>query len=127
MEKLAMIFGVVLVAVGVLGFVPGITSDGMLLGIFEVDGTHNVIHILTGLIALAAARGMGLSARRYFQVFGIVYALVTILGFLQAGTVLGLFAVNGADNVLHLLIAALALWAGFGMRSGSMPASSPAM
>ena len=118
---LAWIFGVVLTLVGILGFVPGITSaDGMLLGLFMTDGIHNIIHVITGLAALAAAWGM-FSTRLYFQVFGVVYGLVTIIGFLQGVTVLGLITVNMADNVLHLLIAAVALWAGFGMKeSGGM-------
>lgn len=116
LQKLALTFGIILTAVGVLGFVPGITSDGTLLGIFEVDVLHNIIHLLSGLLALGAARGMGLSPRRYFQVFGVVYAVVTIAGFLQGETVLGLIGVNMADNVLHLAIAAVALYAGFGMK-----------
>ena len=127
-QTLAWVFGVVLTLVGVLGFVPGITSDMMLLGIFHVDGLHNIIHIVSGLAALAAAWGMW-SARMYFQVFGVVYGLVTVIGFLQGDTVLGIIGVNMADNVLHLLIAAVALYAGFGMKEEmmGMGASSPAM
>ncbi len=130
-QTLAWVFGVVLTLVGVLGFVPGITSDGMLLGIFSVDGLHNIIHLVSGLAALAAAWGMW-NARLYFQVFGVVYGLVTVVGFLQGDTVLGLIGVNMADNVLHLLIAAVALYAGFGMKEdmamgGGMNAPRPAM
>ncbi|MBC7764794.1 DUF4383 domain-containing protein, partial [Microbacteriaceae bacterium] len=45
-----MVFGVVFVAIGVLGFVPGVTTeDGLLLGIFQVSPLHNVIHILSGI------------------------------------------------------------------------------
>lgn len=122
LQKLAWIFGIVLLAVGILGFVPGITSDGMLLGIFQVDGLHNVIHLLSGALAIGAAMGAGMYARLYFQVFGVVYALVTVVGFVQGDTVLGLISVNMADSILHLLIAAVALWAGFGMKENSMMA-----
>ena len=122
LNKLAWIFGVVFVAIGVLGFVPGITSGGMLLGIFMVDGLHNIIHILSGLLALAAVWGM-YSPRLYFQIFGVVYALVTVLGFV-GGSVLGLFMTNMADNLLHLVIAAVALYAGFMMKESSMAPSS---
>ncbi|MEK7509914.1 MAG: DUF4383 domain-containing protein [Patescibacteria group bacterium] len=129
-QKLAWVFGIVLLLIGVLGFVPGITTDSLLLGIFHVDMLHSIIHIVTGLAALAAAWGM-YSTRLYFQVFGVVYALVTVLGFVQGDSVLGLFAVNMADNLLHLVIAAVALWAGFvakeeaplamgGMQAGAM-------
>jgi hypothetical protein len=119
-QKWAWIFGVVFLVVGILGFVPGITSNGMLLGIFMVDGVHNVIHLLSGILAIAAAMGSGMYARLYFKVFGVVYALVTVIGFIQGSTVLGLIMVNMADNLLHLVIAALALWIGFGMKESAM-------
>ena len=118
-ERLVMIFGVVLAVIGVLGFVPGVTTDGLLLGILAVDGVSSVVYLAVGLIGIAAAKGMWLSARRYFQIFGIAYALVTVLGFVQGDSVLGIFAVNGATNVLNLVIAAVALWAGFGSKNES--------
>ena len=118
MQKLARVFGYVFVAVGVLGFVPGVTTaDGQLLGIFQVDTTQNIVHLLSGVLALVAASGAGTNARLYFQVFGAVYALVTVLGFLS-GSVLGM-ATNGADNVLHLVIAAAALYVGFGKKESA--------
>jgi len=117
MQKLARVFGYVFVAVGVLGFVPGVTSGGQLLGIFQVDTLHNIVHLLTGVLALVAASGAGTNARLYFQVFGVVYALVTVLGFLS-GSVLGMVT-NGADNVLHLVIAAVALYVGFGKKESA--------
>ena len=123
----AMLFGVVFVVVGVLGFVPGVTSNGHLLGIFEVDTTHNVIHLLSGVIALLAAMGAAQYASLYFKVFGVLYALVTIAGFVQGDTVLGVIGVNLADNVLHLVIAALALWIGFGMKDKPMMSQGQGM
>ena len=118
LRTLARVFGIVFVVIGILGFVPGITSDGHLLGIFEVDTVHNVIHLLSGIVALVLS-STDAKARMYFKVFGVVYALVTVLGFVMGGDILGLFHANMADNVLHLVIAAVALWAGFGMSSGS--------
>jgi hypothetical protein len=111
-QKLAKLFGVVFILIGILGFVPGITSNGHLLGIFEVDALHNIIHLATGLIALWAACSLA-HARLFFKIFGVVYALVTVLGFTMDGDVLGLIHTNGADNVLHLVIALVALYAGF--------------
>ncbi len=128
LKQLATTFGWILLVVGVLGFVPGITSNNMLLGIFEVDSVHNVIHLLSGAVALWAGMTSLSAAKMYFQIFGVVYALVTVLGFIAAGSILGLFMTNGADNVLHLVIAAVALWAGFGMKSsGSDMPMKPAM
>ena len=120
------VFGIVFLAVGVLGYVPGITQDGMLLGLFEVDGLHNIVHLISGLAAIIAAYGL-YAPRLYFQAFGVVYGIVTVLGFVQGDNVLGLIVVNTADNVLHLVIAAAALYIGFGMKEGGgSPASSPA-
>ena len=114
-QKLAKLFAFVLVPVGILGFVPGITSGGLLLGIFEVNALHNIIHLATGLVAFAAA-STAANSRLFFKVFGLVYALVTILGFTMGGDILGLIMVNMADNLLHIAITGVALYAGFGMK-----------
>lgn len=117
LKTLAYIFAGFFLAVGILGFVPGLTMDGRLLGLFDVSPLHNIIHILSGVAALVLAMAMGeKGAKLYFQMFGIVYGLVTVVGFIQGDTVLGLIGVNMADNLLHLLITAIALYAGFGMK-----------
>ena len=124
-QTLAWVFGAILTLVGVLGFVPGITNDGMLLGIFMVDGLHNVIHLVTGLAALAAAWGM-YSNRLFFQVFGVVYALVAVIGLVMGGNILGLLMTNMADHVLHLVLAVVFLYVGFMMKEDA-PASQSSM
>ena len=121
-----MVFGIVLLLVGILGFVPGITSNMLLLGIFMVDPMHNIVHLLTGIVAIAAAVGSGAYARLYFKVFGVVYALVAVLGFVMSGNVLGM-SMNMADNLLHVIIAVVALYAGFMMKDSAMSMSSAPM
>lgn len=123
LKTAANVFGAVFVLIGILGFVPGITTDGSLLGIFDVSPIHNVIHLLSGVAALALASKGESGSRTYFQVFGVVYALVTLVGFVQGDTVLGLIGVNFADNVLHLVIAVTALYLGFGYKSSGAPAA----
>jgi hypothetical protein len=103
------ILGIVLLLVGIAGFF----VDGTLL-IFEVDAIHNVVHIITGLVALVAA-GTYSYARLFLIVFGVVYGLVAILGFMS-GEILGLFTVNMEDNYLHGAIALLCLVTGLGSR-----------
>lgn len=125
-QTLAWVFGGILTLVGILGFVPGITSDGMLLGIFMVDGLHNIIHLVTGLAALAAAWGM-FSSRLFFQVFGVVYAIVAVLGFAMGGNILGLIMTNMADHVLHLVLAVAFLYVGFMMKESSAPSAPMGM
>ena len=114
MKKVATIFGVILLAVGVMGFVPALVPEGRLLGIFAVDGVHNMVHIGTGIAAIACAMASDGAARAFFKVFGIVYALVAVLGiFHGTDPLLGVMAHNVADTFLHFGIAAFALYMGF--------------
>jgi hypothetical protein len=122
LKKAALIWGIVFVIVGVAGFIPGLTSTddmGMkvLLGLFMVNGIHNVVHLLTGAASLVASKSEQWS-RLYFQIFGVVYALVTILGFVAGSGhyVLGIIPVNTADNFLHLAITLVTLGLGFGAK-----------
>lgn len=124
LKSVAGIFGTIMLLVGILGFIPAFTepiagSDHeLLLGIFEVNAVHNIIHIATGILAIAAASATNY-ARRYFQVFGVVYGLVLLIGLIQGDTVLELFPVNAADHVLHAAITALALYFGFAYREST--------
>ena len=106
------ILGVVLVVVGLLGFF----MSSPLLGFFEVDTLHNIIHLASGVVALVVA-GNHSMARMYLIIFGLVYAAVAVIGFVQGNTVLGLFVVNMADHYLHAAIAALCLVVGFGSKA----------
>jgi hypothetical protein len=123
-KKLAVLVGAVFLLVGILGFIPAFSpehSDGMryLLGLFMVGGVHNAIHLLSGVAALAAGlTGSEKYSQLYFRVFGSVYALVTVIGFIQKTTVLGIFHVNTADNFLHLFLAVVILGIGFGLKAG---------
>ncbi len=115
-QKLAKLFGIVFILIGILGFIPGVTTGNHLFGIFEVDVLHNIIHLGTGLIALWAMSTLA-NSRLFFKVFGVVYGAVTVLGLMATGgNVLGLITVNMADNLLNLVIAIVALYAGFGMK-----------
>lgn len=121
LKNLAILFGVVFLLVGILGFFPVFTpvhSNGMryLLGLFEVGGIHNVIHIASGAAALAAGLNSERLSQLWFRVFGVVYAIVTVVGFVQKDTVLGIFHVNTGDNFLHLALAVAILAVGFGIR-----------
>lgn len=124
MTKLAWVFGIVLTIVGILGFVPGITSEGYVLGIFEVNGLHNVIHLVSGIVFLIAVKKSAQATKTTFKVFGVIYALVLVIGLVQGDTVLGLIPVNSADHVLHAAISILALYTGFKKEA---VAAAPAM
>ena len=97
----ALVVGVVLLLAGVLGFVTDSTFEtgsdingDKLLGL-EVNGIHNIVHILSGLLLLAGA-GARASARTVTMIFAAAYLLVTVIGPIDGETVLGLIPVNGA-------------------------------
>jgi len=118
-KKLAWVFGIVFIVIGILGLMPTFTSGGMLFGVFSLDVMLSAVYLISGILAILAVWGTGSYTQLYFKVFGVVYAIITIIGFIQGDTVLGLMTVNTADNVLNLVIAAVALWAGFGARAES--------
>ena len=118
-QLFAYLTGAVLILVGIIGFLAdssfntgsGIDGD-KLLGIFEINGIHNLVHIGSGLLLLAVAPKRA-TARTGVIAFGLVYGLVTLIGLIDGETVLGLLPVNPADNVLHIALTAAALVAGF--------------
>ena len=123
----AKVWGVIFILVGILGFVPAATPNGMLLGIFHVDGPHNLVHILTGAIALWVGFTSLHASKLYFLIFGIVYGLVSILGFLAGDRpLLGLMANNIADAWLHLAIAVAAIGLGLMPERESFTTPKPA-
>ena len=113
-KSLGMLFGIVFLAVGILGFVPGVTKDEMLLGIFHVNLVHNVVHLLSGAVFLFASMAGAGPARLWFKVFGLIYAVVAVLGFMNPnGPVLGMISNNPAVTYLHVVLAAAMILIGF--------------
>ena len=113
-KTLGMLFGIVFLAVGILGFVPGITNNDMLLGIFMVNPMHSIVHIVSGAIFLFASMSGAGAARLWFQIFGVIYAVVAILGFMNpSGPLLGMISNNPNDTYLHVVLAVLMLAIGF--------------
>ena len=113
MKRFAMIAGILFLVAGIAGFIPALAPNGMLFGIFAVDAMHNIVHIASGLLAIGMAMAGEGAARNYLRIFGVVYALVALLGFIQRdGQVMGL-TTNMADHFLHVGIAAAFIWAGF--------------
>jgi len=114
--------GLSLLLAGVLGFISDAsfnTGDGVqgdsFIG-FEVNAIHNLVHIASGLVLLAASPKRA-SARAVALGFGVVYALVAIIGIIDGEDVLGLIPINAADNVLHVALAALGIISGLKSRA----------
>lgn len=113
LKAIAVIFGLAFISAGILGFLPEFVTHNKLLGIFEINPLHNIIHIVTGVIALLCGFSSRNAAKGFFIIFGLVYAAVAALGFYQGeGVLLNLIAVNNADNWLHASIAVVSLYFG---------------
>ena len=114
--------GIVLVAVGLLGFIPN-PLVGRADSLVPTDAVHNIVHLATGALALYIA--FGLRGERQVNAtigFGVLY-LVIFLAVLVSPNLFGLFQVR-ANEVLHLIHVALAvvsLAVGF-MARGRTPA-----
>ena len=109
--------GLSLLLAGILGFVADANFDtgadvdgGSLVG-FEVNAIHNIVHIASGLVLLAAFPKRS-SARIVAIAFGVVYGLVTIIGLIDGDSIFGLLAINAADNVLHIVLSLAGIAAG---------------
>jgi hypothetical protein len=109
----AMIVAATLAVIGVLGFIPGATtnvdqltwagqrSDARLLGIFAVSTLQNVIHLLIGIAGFVLARSYA-GARAYLLSGGAIYLALWLYGVMvDYGSRAHVFPINSADNWLH--------------------------
>lgn len=111
----AQLTGVVVGAVALLGIVLNATSNATLLGadFLAFDWTHNIVHVALAAIGLYVGFG-GASAsmqKNYAIVFGAVYAILGIVGFVGVTTIAGIGLEIG-ENIVHLVIGALGVYAG---------------
>src|SRR5687767_13090985 len=115
-QKAALAVGIVFLAVGVLGFIPGITtnysalaiyshhSDALLLGIFQVSILHNIVHLLFGVAGFLLARTVS-GARNYLVWGGAIYLVLFVYGLIVGQRSAANFVpVNTADDFLHLVL-----------------------
>ncbi|MER5373418.1 DUF4383 domain-containing protein [Streptomyces sp. NPDC002553] len=116
MQQAALVVGAVFLLVGVLGFIPGITtnydtmefaahhSEAQLLGIFQVSVLHNLVHLAFGVAGLALARTAA-QARLYLLAGGAIYLLLWLYGLIiDHDSAANFVPVNTADNWLHLVL-----------------------
>jgi len=116
-QTLALVFGIAFLGAGILGFIPGITSNyddlsfagkdsnAELLGLFQVSILHNLVHILFGIAGLALARTWE-GARTYLLGSGVIYAVLVVYGLVvSSDSSANVVPVNNADDILHLVLA----------------------
>jgi len=117
LRTLAILFGIVFIIVGVLGFLPTFVVDGKLFELFQINFEHNILHLVSGILALLCGLSSRFSSKIFFIIFGVVYAFLAALGFMQGeGVLFEMIAINMADNWLNAGVAALSLLIGFGFK-----------
>ena len=138
-QSVALLVGVLFLVVGILGFIPGITtnydelkfaghnSDAQLLGIFDTSILHNIVHLLFGLAGIALARTME-GARSFLIGGGLVYLVLFVYGAIWHGETGGNWIpVNWADNILHLAVGAGMVVLGVTLSRGVVRRTAPAV
>jgi Domain of unknown function (DUF4383) len=113
----AVVVGAAFLLTGILGFIPGITtnydmlsfaghhSGAKLLGVFDVSVLHNAVHLAFGVAGLALARTFG-GARAFLLGSGAIYLVLTLFGLvIDHDSPANFVPVNAADNWLHLVLA----------------------
>jgi hypothetical protein len=115
-QTVARIVGIVFILVGILGFIPGVTtnygtmmfagheSEALLLGLFQVSILHNIVHLLYGIAGVLLARTFD-GARNYLIWGGAVYLVLWLYGlFVAHDTPANFVPLNDADDWLHLFL-----------------------
>lgn len=135
LQKAAAAVAATFVLVGILGFVPGITTDydqlelaghesgAQLLGLFDVSVLHNVVHLLFGVAGLLLARSLQ-GARLFLVGGGAVYLLLVVYGFLvDRHDEANFVPLDVADNWLHLVLGLAMI--GLGLALGRLRTDGP--
>lgn len=115
-QKASLAVGGVFLLIGILGFIPGVTtnyaslglagheSEAILFGIFQVSILHNIVHLLFGAAGIAMARS-ATQSRNFLLVGGAIYLVLWLYGLLIGHeTPANFVPVNTADNWLHLVL-----------------------
>ena len=126
-KKLAIVFGIVFVLVGLLGFVSnpiiGMNTDA----IFLTDAIHNIVHLLIGVVLLIAGSKSEGAAASAMKLFGIVYLVLFLNGLVTPDQLLGFVTQNQNDTWLHLILGIVLLIAGFTARGNDMRVDNATM
>jgi hypothetical protein len=112
-EILALAFGAIYLLIGIIGFfITGFENffghtDKTLLG-FEINGMHNVVHLLIGVAGLVLARTLA-GARTYGWLLAVGYGAAFVYGLFATDKDWDFLSLNWADNILHLATALVGL------------------
>lgn len=117
LRTLAILFGIILLIVGVMGFLPTFVTNAKLFDVFRVNLEHNVANIAAGILALLCGLSSAFASKMFFIIGGVVFAFLALFGFMETdGMLFDMIAINTADNFLHAGIAAVSLLIGLGFK-----------
>jgi hypothetical protein len=121
-QLLATLVSVTFVLAGIIGFIPGLTTnlyDGLefagddgtaeILGIFDTSILHNLVQLTYGLVGLALARTYS-GARTYLIGGGLIYIALWLIGLVGG---LDWIPANDPDDWLHFALGAVMIGLGF--------------
>jgi hypothetical protein len=108
---LAILLGIAFIFSGVAGNMPMFMKNGLLFGYVEVSSIHNLIYLVTGVIAIMAATRYSLT-KLFFKLLGIIYTIAGVYGFWKNGDLI-ITHTNLNGNILHLVLGVIALFLGF--------------
>jgi hypothetical protein len=109
LQKVTLGLGILYVAIGILGFIPGITSNGLLLGIFAVNTLHNIAHLLLGAVLIWASMSPAITTVN--KAMAVVFGVLVIASFVAP--IVEQLPLNPPDTILHLVSAAVTAYLGF--------------
>jgi hypothetical protein len=127
-RRFALVVGIIYLVIGIAGFIPGLVQgqdypdlavdagSGALLGLFPVNVVHHLVHLLVGVLGIAAYRAFD-SARLYARGLAIVYGVLAVMGLISAAnlhTMFGLTPLFSHDVWLHAGTAIIAAYFGWG-------------
>ena len=134
-QKAALAVGAVFLVVGVLGFIPGITSHygamefaghesgAKLFDVFQVSVLHNIVHLLFGVAGLALASTWS-GARAYLVGGGVIYLVLWLYGLLvEQNNEANFVPVNNPDDWLHFVLGVGMIALGLVLTRGRAPSA----
>lgn len=109
----AFVIGLLLIIIAVLGFMPEFNQGGKFLGFFAINSISNIMHLATGVIGMMCGLKNSKTSTYFFIAIGVIYAIMALLGIYDSTMAIFRFiAADGANNIFHAIIAAIALYFG---------------
>ena len=110
----AILFAIIFLLKGILGFIPSYIVNGYLWHIFPANFESNVVYIVLGVLALCVVFPKESYAILYFQICGVILGIWAVLGFVfKENAIFGLFTNNQANTWFHVIFAVISLILGY--------------